>query len=240
MKNSSLAVHRASRKPSTRQEVIESCLPLVKSIVARTRLALGLRVSFEDLYSAGVTGLVEAAERFDPNRGVAFTTYAYYRIRGAVLDSRRAEARHVPPPEPGAFAQLSPTLTAQRPANTNALSAPDWDDPNPGWTTPDVAAVQLVPFEAIDSLEDESAPHPDEEIERRWQSERVRTALATLPDLERRVLELHYYEDESFAGIGAQLGMCKPWAFRLHNRGLRMLREALAIDVHDEGGKDEP
>jgi RNA polymerase sigma factor for flagellar operon FliA len=235
MKNASLALRSTSPQPSARKEVIESCLPLVKSVAARMRLAYGLRAAFEDLYSAGVTGLLEASERFDPSRGVAFTTFAYYRIRGAILDAQRAEGRRVAAPEPAAFVQLSATLMAQQPANTNAFPLADPDDTGPGWAFGSTAPVQLVPFEVLDSLEDESAPHPDEEVERRRRSERLREALGTLPDLERRVLELYYYEDESFAGISAQLGMCKPWAFRLHARALHMLREALGPDVDGDG-----
>jgi RNA polymerase sigma factor for flagellar operon FliA len=234
MKNTSLASVSTSHGPSPRKEVIENCLPLVRSIVARMRVAHGLRAPFDDLYSAGVTGLVEAAERFDPTRGVAFTTFAYYRIRGAIIDSQRAQGRQVPTPECAAFVQLPAALTAQSPANTNGFGAPDPDDATSGWAGPGAGAFQLVPSEVLDSLTDESAPHPDEEVDRRWRSERVRKALASLPDLERRVLELHYYEDESFAGISAQLGMCKPWAFRLHARGLRMLRDALGDDVDGE------
>jgi RNA polymerase sigma factor for flagellar operon FliA len=211
----------------------------VKSVAARLRLAHGLRAPFDDLNAAGVTGLIEAADRFDPTRGVAFTTFAYYRIRGAILDSQRAEGRRIHPPEPTAFVQLSAALTEQLPANTNGLSPPDPDDGAPGWALAGTSPVQLVPFEVLDSLADEEAPHPEEEIERRWRSERVRKALATLPELERRVLELYYYEDESFAGISARMGMCKPWAFRLHARALRMLREALGDDVDALGEHEE-
>jgi len=239
MKSTPSAVVRTSLQPPPRQHVIEDCLPLVKSIVARTRLAHGLRATFDDLYAAGVTGLLEAAERFDPSRGVAFTTFAYYRIRGAVLDTKRTEARPISPATPAAFVQLSATLTDQRPANTNAVLSPESAATASTWTPSDGNPVQLVPFEVLDSVEDESAPHPDEEVERRWRSARVRQALAGPPDLERRVLELHYYEDESFAGISAKLGMCKPWAFRLYARGLRMLREALGSDLDDGEDDDE-
>jgi RNA polymerase sigma factor for flagellar operon FliA len=239
MKSTSSAVVRTSPQPSPRKQVIEDYLPLVKSIVARTRLAHGLRATFDDLYAAGVTGLLEAAERFDPSRGVAFTTFAYYRIRGAVLDTKRSEERPIPPAAPTAYVRLSAILTDGRPANTNAVLSPEPADASSTWTPSDGNPVQLVPFEVLDSVEDESAPHPDEEVERRWRSARVRQALAGLPELERRVLELHYYEDESFAGISAKLGMCKPWAFRLHARGLVMLRDALCGDLDDGEDDDE-
>jgi RNA polymerase sigma factor for flagellar operon FliA len=248
MKNTSAAVLNPISQPSPRKEVIERCLPLVKSIAARVRLASGLRAPFDDLYAAGVTGLLEAAERFDPSRGIAFTTFAYYRIRGAILDSQRNERRH-PKAASAAAVPLSPDVLELRiAANDNAVARPEQEDTStPSWAFASTAPIQLVPFDVLDSMEDETAPHPDEEVERKWRSDRVRAALATLPDLERRVLELHYYEDESFAGISAQLGMCKPWAFRLHARALRMLRDALGEaadldgddDQEDSGGEED-
>jgi RNA polymerase sigma factor for flagellar operon FliA len=224
MENNTLATSTVPAL-SANKEVIERSLPLVKSVVARMRLAHGLRASFDDLYAAGVTGLLEAAERFDPTRGVAFTTFAYYRIRGAILDSQRTERGHSVA-RSSSFVQLF-AVAEQRPANTNAVGSPERDGAGGGWAFTTSDPVQLVPFEVLDDMQDVSAPHPDEEIEQKWRSERVRRALATLPELERRVLELHYYDDESFSGISAQLGMCKPWAFRLHERALTMLRDAL-------------
>lgn len=73
----------------------------------------------------------------------------------------------------------------------------------------------------IGALPDESASDPDEEIERQRLAARIATALSSLPDVERRVVELHYYDDLSFAEIGEKLGICKPWAFRLHKKALR-------------------
>jgi RNA polymerase sigma factor for flagellar operon FliA len=242
MKNNTLATSNVSGL-SARNEVIERSLPLVKSVAARMRLAHGLHASFDDLYAAGVTGLLEAAERFDPSRGVAFTTFAYYRIRGAILDLQRTESCRRATRSP-AFVQLF-AVAEQRPANTNAVAIHEPEAAVGGGAFASSDPIQLVPFEVLDEMHDESAPAPEEEIEQKWRSERVRRAMAALPELERRVLELHYYDDESFSGISAQLGMCKPWAFRLHERALKMLRAALGeagdlgMDGAAEDGGDE-
>ena len=121
-------------------------------------------------------------------------------------------------------------LVKQGPANTNALPNPDPDCRRASRVAARTAVVQLVPVEDID----ESALARDEEVDRRRQAHRLRTALVALPSRERRILELHYFEGESFSGIGARLGICKPWAFRLHERALEKLREALEVD-HDRG-----
>ena len=222
MKRSSRRTGVSPRRPGSRAEAVESYLPLVKFLVARLRAAHGLRTSFEDLIAAGVVGLLEAAARFEPDRGVAFTTFAYRRVRGAILDAQRHEYGAVAG-TPGRELRLS-DLMKQGPANTNALPAPDPDGRRAGRVA---AMVQLVSVEDID----ESALAPDEEVDRRRRAHRLRKALEALPSPERQIIELYYFEGESFSEIGARLGICKPWAFRLHERALEKLRAALEVDL---------
>jgi RNA polymerase sigma factor FliA len=231
MKKNAVAIRVSGSWPSSREEVIERSLPLVRSIAARLLLAHRLSMPFEDLYALGVTGLLQAADRFDPSRGVAFVTFAYYRIRGAILDSLRRdpELHHI-------YAAQMPVPIVSRETSRGEIAANDNGrvdlaaetlDGQPTWIFPD-PAVYLTSLDALGAIADESTPHPDEEVERRWQAERVGTALAKLPDMERQVIELRYYEDLTFSEIGARLGVCKPWAFRLHNKAVNRLREALA------------
>jgi RNA polymerase sigma factor for flagellar operon FliA len=231
MKNKAVALRTPESWSSSRDEVIERSLPLVRSIAARLRLAHGLSMPFEDLFALGVTGLLQAAERFDPSRGVAFVTFAYYRIRGAILDSLRRDPdlHHI-------YAAQMPVAIAGHEVPYGEIAANDngrFDlaaEAPVGqltWTLSD-PAVHLMSLDALGAIADESAPHPDEEVERRWQAERIGTALAALPDIERQVIQLYYYEDLSFSEIGARLGICKPWAFRLHNKAVNRLRETLA------------
>lgn len=232
MKNTSIA-RSCTRNPSPRDEVIERCLPLVKSITARLRDAHGVDTSFEDLYALGVTGLMQAAERFDPTRGASFTTFAYYRIRGAILDSLR---RH-PEQHYGDIGHHAVRVAcrdiAPLQAAANDNGQPDGHTPS-ARSTPrasllnELATVYLTSLDAVGDVCDESGLHPDEEVDRMRLAERVRTALAALPDGERRVVELRYYEDLSFSEIGAKVGICKPWAFRLHRQAMAHLRETLA------------
>lgn len=225
MKRSSRRSAVSSGRSCVRDEAVESYLPLVKSLVGRLKVAYGLRTSFEDLVGAGVIGLLEAAERFEPDRGVAFTTFAYRRIRGAILDAQRHECDGSAG-TPQVPLRLS-DLTKQRPANTNALPNSDRDGGGASRVATRTAVVRPVSMEGID----ESALTPDEEVDRRRQTHRLRDALVALSGPERRILELHYFEGESFSGIGARLGICKPWAFRLHQRALEKLREALGADL---------
>src|SRR4051812_4545364 len=72
-----------------KNKLVEQHLPLVQAIARKVKRTLGASIDFEDLVGYGSKGLVEAAERFDPRHGVAFSTFAYYRIRGAMFDGLR-------------------------------------------------------------------------------------------------------------------------------------------------------
>jgi RNA polymerase sigma factor for flagellar operon FliA len=91
-----------------------------------------------------------------------------------------------------------------------------------------LASIYLTSLDGLHEIPDDSLPHPDDELERSRLAERVRAAMATLPEIERRVVELYYYQDLSFSEIGVRLGICKPWAFRLHRKATRQLRELLS------------
>src|SRR6185436_10049306 len=73
-----------------RDRLVEQHLPLVQSVARKLKTQITARIDFDDLIGYGSKGLIEAAERFDARHGVAFTTFAYYRIRGAMYDGLRA------------------------------------------------------------------------------------------------------------------------------------------------------
>ncbi len=72
-----------------RDQLIEKHLNYAKSLTAKLHRQLSSDLEFDELYAHGTKGLVEAAQRYDPTRGVAFTTFSYYRIRGAIFDGLR-------------------------------------------------------------------------------------------------------------------------------------------------------
>jgi RNA polymerase sigma factor for flagellar operon FliA len=229
MRNTTTALQVPSDNQSPRYELIEQHLPLAKAIVARVRLAYGLAIPFDDLYSLGLTGLMRAAERFDPTRGVPFATFAYHRVRGAVIDGLRRDpgVRLDDPlrPAPGYLAAFESATPAND--NGNASVRPEVGHREHRWALSDPSAVRLSAPESLDALADEASVHPDDLIERKQLAELLSTAIAALPEPERRIVELHYYDDLSFSEIGARLGICKPWAFRLHNKAIARLREIL-------------
>jgi RNA polymerase sigma factor FliA len=90
-----------------------------------------------------------------------------------------------------------------------------------------VATVHITSLEAASSVPDESLPAADVAVDSHRLSHRVRQAVAALPDKERRLMELYYFADKNLEEAGAELGLSKSWACRLHARAVDLLRDAM-------------
>jgi RNA polymerase sigma factor for flagellar operon FliA len=230
-----------------RDRLIAQHLSLVQAIAGKLKRTLGRSMDFEDLVGYGSKGLVEAAERFDPQQGTAFTTFAYYRIRGAMLDgmrtmgwySRADYARYRAEERANEYLQSA----AGRAGATDAV-APAADPATALGEIAEilggVAAVHITSLEAASTVADERLPPPDQDVERRESGVRVRRALGRLPDKERRLMELYYFGDKNLEEAGAELGLSKSWACRLHARAVTLLRDALALEEATPEKKGTP
>jgi RNA polymerase sigma factor for flagellar operon FliA len=218
-----------------KKKLVEQHLDLVQAIARKVKKSLGARIEFDDLVAYGSKGLVEAAERFDARPGVQFTTFAYYRIRGAMYDglrtmgwySRADYARYRAEERANEYLQSH----ADRPAGeggagqtadqAEALAAV-------AQVLSGVAAVHITSLEAASTVADETFAAPDAAIDSTRLGSRAREAVTKLPEKERRLLELYYFEDKTLEEAGAALGLSKSWACRLHARAVDLLRQALA------------
>jgi len=244
MKNALAIVPVAEDKTTVQEAAVRQCLPLVKSIARRIRSSRGLTTPLEDLCAIGVTGVLQAVERFDSRRGVTFITFAYYRIRGAILDSLRREASRNPtvtvreratgPISTSAYLALPLDRRAHndngradhRAHNDNGRAVAAEPPQETTVFLSDLPAVQLRAMD-VGLGTDERGVDPEGELDRKRLADRLLAAMAALPERERQVVELYYFGDHSFESIGEKLGMCKPWAFRLHARAVLRLRKAL-------------
>jgi RNA polymerase sigma factor for flagellar operon FliA len=226
-----------------RNQLIEQHLALVQAIAGKLKRNLGRALDFEDLVGYGCKGLVEAAERFDPGQGTAFTTFAYYRIRGAMLDglrtmgwySRTDYARYRAEERAHQYLQnLADRAGAAEGAAANVPGGAAAQKPDAGTALGEiaeilagVATVHITSLEAAATIVDERLPPADENVERRQTAARLRTAIGRLPQQERRLMELYYFGDKNLEEAGAELGITKSWACRLHARAVTLLRAAL-------------
>jgi RNA polymerase sigma factor for flagellar operon FliA len=213
-------------------EFIEQYDAFVRGIVKHTRAQLGIEGDPEDLVASAYEGLLEARQRFDASRGVQFKSFAYYRVRGAVLDGVRRMA-YLPR---RAYARLKAAealdLESEPTVGGNATNASDRvaDGADSALRAIDgilgrVAAAYCTAASA--SGEERDAESPEQSAIDRQQQMRVRAALEVLPEQERFLIRGHYLDGRNFDELAAELGLSKSWASRLHSRALGRMREAL-------------
>jgi RNA polymerase sigma factor for flagellar operon FliA len=212
------------------REFIQQYDAFVRGIVKHTRAQLGLEGDAEDMVAFAYEGLLEARLRFDPARGVQFKSFAYYRVRGALLDGVRRMA-YLPR---RAYARLkaAEALDLEGEPAVEARAA--------AGVAPDVASslrgidgilgrVAAAYCTAAGADEEESNDtNPERALLASEQRDRVKLALATLPEQERFLISGHYVDGRNFDELAKELGLSKSWASRLHTRALDRMREALS------------
>ncbi|HUU55443.1 MAG TPA: FliA/WhiG family RNA polymerase sigma factor [Armatimonadota bacterium] len=229
------------RSPDVRRTLIESYAPLARYVVDRLNLMPGPALEYDDLLSQAVVGLIDAVDRFDPTRGIKFETYAYYRIRGAVMDMLR-ELDWLPRSIRQREAQLSRAYAALE----NRLTRPPTDIElarELGVTLDQLDTLaQEVALQTMQSLDEAVAPHiwetgtvgdliadrstpsPEDELERQAEREIVARAIDSLPDAERTVVSLYYYEGLTLKEIGSVMGVTESRACQVHGKAMLRLR----------------
>lgn len=191
-------------------ELITRHQHMVLGLANRLRRELCLRGDLDDLIAFGFGGLLEAHHRFDPTRGIRFQTFAYHRVRGAMLDGVRKMA-------------VLPRRAHER------LRAADETTPTAAPRGLDKAFMRIsAGLTAATPLQ---GRHRDQSPESALlRTEALRRLLAAIPALtprQRLLIRGHYFEGRSIDAIGQELGISKSWASRLHTQALRQLRAAV-------------
>jgi len=222
--------------------MVEQHLGLVQSVARKLKKQITARVDFDDLVGYGSKGLIEAAERFDPAQGVAFTTFAYYRIRSAMLDGLRTMGWYSRADYARYRAEERATEYLQNQAEREGAAVTGARE---GAASPEagtvegklsaiaellggVATVHITSLEAAATVADERVPAADASLDTGRLSARVRDAVHNLPERERQLMDLYYFADKNLEEAGAAMGLSKSWACRLHARAVELLRQQLA------------
>jgi RNA polymerase sigma factor for flagellar operon FliA len=232
---------RAGDKASDR--LVEEYLPLVRHVVSRIAAHLPSHVDHEELFQVGSVGLVNASRSFDRRRGVAFKTYAFALIRGAVLDELRRldvvprsarekiramdacatrlaqELHRAPSAVEVAVALKVPQAVVDgllRAARTVAMLSLD-----EGSSAPDALYVR-------DILACPNTPDPGDAAAKAELIETVAWGIRALPETERRVVTLYYREGLLLREIGTLLGVTESRVSQIHSRALTRLHEMLS------------
>lgn len=236
--------YRDRPSPAVRDQLILQYTPLVYFVVDRLALSLPAILDREDLADTGAIGLIDAISRFDPARGVKFETYAIARIRGAILDSLRSldlvprtvrqKARQVEQAIGQLDQEFGRPATDQEVADHLGVSVEEYRQ-----TLLDASPIVLSldgplginddgSFTTLaETIEDETSPAPAAVVERIELRRLLVEALAHLPDRERTVISLYYYEELTLREIAQILGLSESRVCQLHTRAIYRLRAGL-------------
>jgi len=220
-------------------ERFESTLDLVPKIAGHLLRTLRGVAELEDLVSYGQTGLLEAARRFDPTRGVPFRAYASIRIRGAMIDGVRALS---PLPRSAfdkvrglqAMHRLAEVATEDAYANPGAGVTAEQSDQLISEHLANLATAMALGMmarpvrgergEVIGASRFES---PEEATSNAELRAIVIGAIADLPEKEAQLVRRHYVDGDQFEEVAQELGLSKSWASRLHARAIARLSKRL-------------
>jgi RNA polymerase sigma factor for flagellar operon FliA len=231
-----------------RDALIVATLPLIKHVAHRVATRLPANIEMRDLINAGVLGLLDAVDKFEPERGVKFKTYAEVRIRGAILDSLRnldwapRSLRKKSKDLERIYADLSQKLG--RPATDEEVSEAMGEDIEDFHALVEqLHGLTIGSFENVGDSEDSDNYinyYPDDGTNDpyvRFQSNELTALLAQaideLPEKERLVLSLYYYEEFTMKEIGTLLGVNESRVSQLHTKATLRLRTRLAKLVPD-------
>jgi RNA polymerase sigma factor FliA len=221
--------------------LVEKYLPLVSSAVARLAMTLPEHVDQDDLYSAGLLGLLQALRNFDPASGASFETYARTRVRGAMLDELRRmdwvprsvheKARKIQ----SAMAQLEQKL-GHAPTEAQMAKALNLSVQEYAQLLNDVRPAAFICLDAVNSSEDgdggnlyEVIANTIEEspVEQASQHELKRVIfnrLKELPEIQRKVLALYYAEDLHLREIAEVFGLTESRICQIHSQAILGIR----------------
>lgn len=217
--------------PQARDKLITDHLDYARSIVRKILRDIGGNLDFDEVFAFATEGLVEAAGRFDPGRGVAFTTFSYYRVRGAVFDGLRKQG-WLPRSAYARYLAAQNELLenrCQRQTDHPADDSPGEAAAELATTLDQLATVFVTSLDADKQAEvaDEDALPADEVAAAKEERSVVRQAVAALPERERQLVELYYFKGLTLEQAGEELGASKSWCSRLHSRAIALLTSSL-------------
>lgn len=235
------------RDQELRDRLVLHYAPLVKYVAGRVGTGLPSHVEVSDLIQSGIFGLVDAIEKFEPERGLKFETYAMQRIRGAILDDLRAQdwvprsvrsrARDVERALERLEARLQRTATDAELAAELELSTEELRDLLAQLQMTSVVALDdligsgSAAASLVETLRDDRAEDPMAALVDRDSRRQLAEAVERLSDRDRIVVTLYYFENLTLAEIGKVLGVTESRVCQLHTRAVLRLRSKLTEPV---------
>ena len=233
-----------------RERLVLAYAPLVKYVAGRMSSGLPAHVEEADLISYGLLGLISAIERFDPSREIRFETFAITRIKGSIIDelrsldwvprSVRARAREIERANAKLEHQLQRAPNDREMAEALDMSVDDFQESlvkisnssvvalDELWTVSDASGDTVS---LLDTIQDPEAVDPAQEMDLTDMRDRLADAIARLPEREKLVVALYYYENLTLREIGEVLGVTESRVSQLHTKAVLRLKSRLQGDA---------
>ncbi len=228
---------------AARERLVVAYSPMVKFVAGRLGAGLPSHVDDADLISYGLMGLIGAIERFEPERGIKFETFAMTRIRGSIIDelrsldwvprSVRARAREIEAAQTRLEHALQRAPTEEELADKlglteDELQASLLEIANSSvyaldelWAISDSSGDQVS---LLDTISDPTAADPQEALDTSEVKDRLAEAIESLPEREQLVVALYYYENMTLREIGEVLGVTESRVSQLHTKAVMRLK----------------
>jgi RNA polymerase sigma factor for flagellar operon FliA len=237
--------YRKSKDPAIRDYLIKKYAPLVKYVAGKVAVGMPHNVEFDDLVGYGVFGLFDAIEKFDPDKHVKFKTYAVTRIRGSIFDelrsidwvprSVRQKTREIEETITGVEAQLGRAATDLEIANALHVSVNEFQDLMLKISGTSIMSINDVwhggdesdKISIVESIESPASLNPEVIVEKDEIKKVIVQAISELPEKEKKVLVLYYYEDLTLKEIGEVLAVTESRVSQLHTKAIMRLRTKL-------------
>jgi RNA polymerase sigma factor for flagellar operon FliA len=231
---------------SARERLVVAYSPMVKFVAGRLGAGLPSHVDDADLISYGLMGLIGSIERFEPERGIKFETFAMTRIRGAIIDelrsldwvprSVRSRAREIEAAQAKLEHELQRAPSEAELAKRLEISEDELQTSlleianssvyalDELWTVSDSSGDQVS---LLDTISDPRADDPQESLASSEVKDRLTEAIASLPEREQLVVALYYYENLTLREIGEVLGVTESRVSQLHTKAVMRLKSGL-------------
>jgi len=245
--------YKSTGDDRARERLVVAYSPLVKYVAGRMSSGLPAHVEEADLISYGLVGLISAIERFDLSREIKFETYAIMRIKGAIIDelrsmdwvprSVRARARELEranaklenslqrtPTDAEIAAELGITVDELN-ESLIAISHSSMVALDELWSVSDSSGDQVS---LMDTIEDPGAPDPSRSLDVGDLKDRIAESIARLPEREKLVIALYYYEALTLREIGEVLGVTESRVSQMHTKAVLRLRSRMQEESFED------
>jgi len=238
--------YKKNADQSARERLVVAYSPMVKFVAGRLGAGLPSHVEDADLISYGLMGLIGAIERFEPERGIKFETFAMTRIRGSIIDelrsldwvprSVRSRAREIETAQQKLENELQRAPSEEELADKLGLTEEELQESlleianssvyalDELWAISDSSGDQVS---LLDTISDPSGVDPQEALDSTEVKDRLAESIGSLPEREQLVVALYYYEGLTLREIGEVLGVTESRVSQLHTKAVMRLKSHL-------------